>query len=81
MSIVDEVVKSRHTSGENRCPVLCNRLKFPDTGFRRYDYFVEFLTFTKSSILEHLTKCCSHMFTEEFLARQPVRFEPQAYFP
>jgi len=38
---IDEVVKSRHT-GENRCPVFCNYSKFLDTGFRRYDYFVEF---------------------------------------
>gem|GEM_PF-4203132 len=34
-----------------------------------------------SAVLEHLTKCCSHMFTGEFLAKQPVRFEPLAYFP
>ena len=30
--------------------------------------------------LEHLTKCCSHMATGEFLVKQPVRFEPLAYF-
>gem|GEM_PF-4992709 len=31
--------------------------------------------------LEHLTKSCSHVGIEEFLVKQPVRFEPRAYFP
>jgi len=30
--------------------------------------------------LEHVTKCCSHMATGGFLVKQPVRFEPLAYF-
>jgi len=29
---------------------------------------------------EHLTKCSCHMATGEFLVKQPVRFEPLAYF-
>jgi hypothetical protein len=53
---LDEVVKSRHT-GENRCPVLCNYLKFLDTGFRRYDNFVEFPTFYGTINLKTIIYC------------------------
>ena len=35
----------------------------------------------KVRLLGHLTKSCSHMITGEFLVKQPVRFEPLAYFP
>ena len=36
LSNFDTLVQSRHT-GENRCPVFCNTLKYLDSGFHRND--------------------------------------------
>jgi len=52
---VDEVVKSRHP-GENRGPVLCPLMIFLDTGFCRYDDFVEFSTFYEAIKVAALMK-------------------------
>ena len=39
-----------------------------------------FIQRIQAALWEHVTKCCSHMDTGEFLVKQPVRFEPLAYF-
>jgi len=51
----DDFVKSRHT-GERRYPVLCNTLKYLDSGFHRNDKNWIFRLFTSASKFKHTIK-------------------------